>query len=53
MVTLMQFRQELILTSGGPRNAIDKKKERKNNDGKKYILRIQYQFYFSDGYIAD
>lgn len=28
MVTLMQFRQELILTSGGPRNAIDKKKKK-------------------------
>lgn len=29
----MQFRQELILTSGGPRNAVDKKK-REKNDGK-------------------
>lgn len=47
MVTLMQFRQELILTSGGPRNAIDKKKERKKNDGKKiyttYSVPILFQ----------
>lgn len=36
MVTFMQFRQELILTSGGPRNAIEKKKEKKKIE--KYTL---------------
>lgn len=29
MVTFMQFRQELILTSGGPRYAIEKKEKKK------------------------
>jgi len=29
MVTFMQFRQELISTSGGPRNAIEKKRKKK------------------------
>ena len=38
MVTLMQFRQELILTSGGPRHAIEKKKEKKKRWKKIYTM---------------
>lgn len=54
MVTFIQFRQELILTSGGPRCAIEKKK-RKRKLWKKIAvcITIQYQFYFGDRYIAD
>lgn len=37
MVTLMQFGQEVMFTSGGPRIAVGKQ-ERGKNDGKKYIL---------------
>lgn len=44
MVTFIQFRQELIFTSGGPRCAIEKKKKReKENYGKK----LQYVLLFS------
>lgn len=56
MVTFIQFRQELIFTSGGPRCAIEKKKKKRKRKLWKKIavcITIQYQFYFSDRYIAD
>lgn len=38
MVIFMQWTQELRLNSGGPKNAVQKKKEEKENTGKIYTV---------------
>lgn len=47
MVIFMQRRQELILNSGGPKNAVQKKKEEKEDIEKIYTVHsvpIIFQF---------